>query len=149
MRIETWGPWPTAPPRGPGAAGWTGWNASVKMQNIQFKDIVDGTSNTIMFGEARIGDMSGDSRAGGWGVAAGMAGARQGQPPAKLLSAPTVNTRLAKWVALRINLELVGLTLKKGLRVSLPMRHQTPLVVQLPRKVGRTIQQAVIILAEP
>ena len=78
MRIETWGAWPTAPPRGPGAAGWTGWNTSVKMQNIQFKDIVDGTSNTIMFGEARIGDMSGDPGAGGWGVAAGMAGGKAG-----------------------------------------------------------------------
>lgn len=78
MRIETWDHWPTAAPRGPGAAGWTGWTPSVKMQNIEFKDITDGTSNTIMFGEARIADKSGDSRAGGWGVAAGMAGGKAG-----------------------------------------------------------------------
>ena len=147
MRIETWDHWPTAAPRGPGAAGWTGWTPSVKMQNIEFKDITDGTSNTIMFGEARIADKSGDSRAGGWGVAAGMAGARQGQPSAKLLSAPTVNTQLPKLVALSLNLELGGLTLKKGLPVSLPMRHPTPLAVRLKRKTGNAIQQVVIIKA--
>ena len=56
-------------PRAPGYAGWTGWNASRKEQKVQFKNITDGTSNSIMFGEARIGDLSGDSRAGGWGVA--------------------------------------------------------------------------------
>ena len=59
-------------PRGPGAAGWTGWNASKKDQNITFKDITDGTSNTIMLGEVRIGDDSGDSRGGGWGLLASM-----------------------------------------------------------------------------
>lgn len=59
-------------PRGPGAAGWTGWNASKKDQNITFKDITDGTSYTIMLGEVRIGDDSGDSRLGGWGLEAGM-----------------------------------------------------------------------------
>ena len=78
MRAESWTAWASAPPRGPGAAGWTGWNATVQMQNIQFKDITDGTSNTIMFGEARIGDMSGDSRAGGYGIAAGMGGGKAG-----------------------------------------------------------------------
>ena len=59
-------------PRGPGAAGWTGWNASKKDQNISLKDITDGTSYTIMLGEARIGDNSGNSKAGGWGLLASM-----------------------------------------------------------------------------
>ena len=59
-------------PRGPGAAGWTGWNTTKKDQNITFKDITDGTSNTIMLGEVRIGDDSGDSRLGGWGLETGM-----------------------------------------------------------------------------
>ena len=69
MRRESWtSGCSEKPPRGPGAAGWTGWNNSYAEQSIQFKDIADGTSNTIMFGEARIGDMSGDSRAGGYGI---------------------------------------------------------------------------------
>ena len=79
MRRESWtGACSERPPRGPGAAGWTGWNNSYSEQSIQFKDITDGTSNTIMFGEARIGDMSGDSRRGGYGTAASM-GSGQGK----------------------------------------------------------------------
>ena len=79
MRRESWtSGCSEKPPRGPGAAGWTGWNNSYAEQSIQFKDITDGTSNTIMFGEARIGDMSGDSRTGGYGIAAGMANGKAG-----------------------------------------------------------------------
>ena len=59
-------------PRGPGAAGWTKTDPEGRQQTVKLKDITDGTSNTIMLGEVRIGDNSGDSRAGGWGLAASM-----------------------------------------------------------------------------
>ncbi len=60
-------------PRGPGYAGWTGGSdPEANQQTVKLKDITDGTSNTIMLGEVRIGDNSGDSRAGGWGLAASM-----------------------------------------------------------------------------
>jgi prepilin-type N-terminal cleavage/methylation domain-containing protein len=59
-------------PRGPGAAGWTKSDPEGRRQTVKLKDITDGTSNTIMLGEVRIGDNSGDSRQGGWGLAASM-----------------------------------------------------------------------------
>jgi len=60
-------------PRGPGYAGWTsGSDPEANQQTVKIKNITDGTSNTIMLGEVRIGDNSGDSRQGGWGLAASM-----------------------------------------------------------------------------
>lgn len=54
--------------RGPAVIGYTDWNTTPREQSCQLKDITDGTSNTICFGEARIGDMTGNSRKGGYGV---------------------------------------------------------------------------------
>lgn len=78
-----------ANPRAPGAAGWTGWSSqsypnNTNPQNITFRNITDGTSNTIMLGEVRIGDNSGDSRQGGWGLLA-----RAGNEAAKVAVAPS------------------------------------------------------------
>ena len=74
IRLERW----HGQRRGPGAPGIDSWNNKNIMKGVEIKDITDGTSNTIMLGEARIGDMSGDSRIGGYGTAAGMNGGLEG-----------------------------------------------------------------------
>ena len=72
IRGDNGGSFPNSP-RGPGYAGWTGGSdPEANQQTVKIKDITDGTSKTIMLGEVRIGDNSGDSRAGGWGLAASM-----------------------------------------------------------------------------
>lgn len=74
IRKERW----HAQVRGPGSAGVQSWNNQNQMKGVELKDITDGTSNTIMLGEARICDMSGDSRAGGYGIDASMNGGMAG-----------------------------------------------------------------------
>ena len=69
-RLERWQEFK----RGPAVTGYTNWPDTnnptrvPKIQYLRIKDITDGTSNTICLGEARIGDMSGDSRWGGFGI---------------------------------------------------------------------------------
>jgi prepilin-type N-terminal cleavage/methylation domain-containing protein/prepilin-type processing-associated H-X9-DG protein len=55
--------------RGPGVTGVTsGWtSANPAYQYLRMKDIIDGTSKTIMLGEVRIGDTSSDARQGALG----------------------------------------------------------------------------------
>ena len=74
MRKERW----HAQVRGPGGPGIQSWNNKNEMKGVELKDIVDGTSNTILLGEARICDMSADSRAGGYGFDASMNGGMEG-----------------------------------------------------------------------
>jgi len=74
IRLERW----HAQVRGPGGPGIQSWNNKNEMKGVELKDITDGTSNTIMLGEARICDFTGDSRAGGYGITASMNGGLTG-----------------------------------------------------------------------
>ena len=74
IRLERW----HSQVRGPGGPGIQSWNNKNEMKGVELKDITDGTSNTIMLGEARICDFSGDSRAGGYGITASMNGGLAG-----------------------------------------------------------------------